>query len=1104
MTIAADINGIARLAGLDSIAAIQQQVGTPVAIGNLKSFTELSFARDGVYYNKALNTLVITKDGTTLDGYNFSGVQINVQANNVTFKNSYFDAKVGAYSINALPGSSNLTVDHSTFNGLKLDNAGYNDFINSRGVNTIITNNEFLNAPNDAIAIQSGQITGNHISGGGYASGAHSDAIWIGATNGAVLISQNVIDWRTSADANVATNNAIRVTGEMGSVDNVLVTKNVILGGSSSVLVTDGATLSHTADQVGTVTNVRVIDNVVDYGKFFDLYPTGKPADMVYQNNVHASGLPVAAGIEAVGLVPLRGTMNTVTATSATAAVKGGAYGDYLVGGSGTNAMYGGAGDDVLFGGAGRDYLTGGAGKNIFYYNSLKDSGIDYIYDFKHGTDKIALVDLDGAPKYASGWQWLGTETFTGHAWQLRIVQTATSTTIQLDADGDLNADFQINLNGKINISTVDFILGSTLNDAKLTLPVALHPAAAEVVVVPNTLPTIVGETIGEIVPGAASTATGGLVFGDTDAGNVLTASVTGTVLKLADAEGADHSAWLSPAHIDALKAGFSMTTAMNGATGTAKWTYDAAKGDLSFLGEGDTAQIITTVQVDDGMGGKVSRNVEVTVTGENDGPTITGSGAVTVVETAGLSYSTAKLVREGLVSFADVDLSDTHSVAVIAPLNTRNYRGNFSVDIDHDSTGTGTGNIKWTFDTQEKALDYLAEGQTLTQTYTIELTDSHGAKTTQDVTVTIVGTNDVPTISGNSTATLWESNTAQTLSASRAFAIFDADLTDTLTSSINNQSVKLVTSGGKDMTSYLTQSEISDIKQAFHMDLGDHGTNRGSGVWSYLIDNSSLDFLGQNDTLTLTNTIKVDDGHGGVAYQDITVNLRGINDAPVFDSYKPGDAAITGTVKELADTSGSTQVLQTNGKIGFSDMDISDTHTVRVAAKAGGYLGTLTASVSHDTTGGDAGEVVWSFKVADGALDKLGADQTVKQVYTVSVTDGKGGMVSQDVTINLSGSSDTFVFQNTATKTLSTFAAGDVIGINSKAFGGNLHTGDLLDNYFSQGTAPTEAGHGQFYQDAAHKTLYWDADGTGSGNAVVIAKFATAMDLHASDFLIL
>ncbi|KQO61636.1 hypothetical protein ASF20_09125, partial [Methylobacterium sp. Leaf88] len=123
-----------------------------LSTSQLKSFAGLK-AVDGVYYNKAMNVLAITKAGVTLDGYDFRGVSINVQADNVAIKNSTFDAASGFYAISAVPGTKNLTVDHSTFDGLKLDKIGYVDFIISRGENTTLTHNAFLDAPSDGVSI---------------------------------------------------------------------------------------------------------------------------------------------------------------------------------------------------------------------------------------------------------------------------------------------------------------------------------------------------------------------------------------------------------------------------------------------------------------------------------------------------------------------------------------------------------------------------------------------------------------------------------------------------------------------------------------------------------------------------------------------------------------------------------------------------------------------------------------------------------------------------------------------------------------------------------------------------------------------------------------
>ena len=59
------------------------------------------------------------------------------------------------------------------------------------------------------------------------------------------------------------------------------------------------------------------------------------------------------------------------------------------------------------------------------------------------------------------------------------------------------------------------------------------------------------------------------------------------------------------------------------------------------------------------------------------------------------------------------------------------------------------SGTISWTFNSGSEAFNYLASGETLTLTYTIKATDddSSQAFSTQTVVITIVGTNDVPTV---------------------------------------------------------------------------------------------------------------------------------------------------------------------------------------------------------------------------------------------------------------------------------------------------------------------------------------------------------------------
>ena len=79
----------------------------------------------------------------------------------------------------------------------------------------------------------------------------------------------------------------------------------------------------------------------------------------------------------------------------------------------------------------------------------------------------------------------------------------------------------------------------------------------------------------------------------------------------------------------------------------------------------------------------------------------------------------------------------------------TTTYIGTFALTpISEDNTDTNTaGSLGWTFtlDNDDPILQSLAVGQTITQVYTVTVSDGHGGTVTQDVTITITGTNDSP-----------------------------------------------------------------------------------------------------------------------------------------------------------------------------------------------------------------------------------------------------------------------------------------------------------------------------------------------------------------------
>lgn len=150
--------------------------------------------------------------------------------------------------------------------------------------------------------------------------------------------------------------------------------------------------------------------------------------------------------------------------------LNGGGGSDWLNGGSEGDAIFGELGDDVLYGDDGRDRLTGGAGSDDLYGGSGADvfilravtesrgaAGRDAIFDFRHGTDKMDLSEIDANAKMAGNqaFRFIGNAGFDGVAGQLRYVNGQ----LRGDIDGNRVADFAIDIINRAILSETDFIL---------------------------------------------------------------------------------------------------------------------------------------------------------------------------------------------------------------------------------------------------------------------------------------------------------------------------------------------------------------------------------------------------------------------------------------------------------------------------------------------------------------------------------------------------------------------------------------------------------------------------------------------------------------------
>jgi fibronectin-binding autotransporter adhesin len=277
----------------------------------------------------------------------------------------------------------------------------------------------------------------------------------------------------------------------------------------------------------------------------------------------------------------------------------------------------------------------------------------------------------------------------------------------------------------------------------------------------------------------APDTASGIVRFVDINAGDTPTVKTTFGSYAYQNAQHADVTATLTAqqiADITAVEAKLTVVAdAGNTNGGFATWTYSVADGALDFLAAGETLTLTYVAEVDSNFAPnnlQTFKTFTVTITGTNDVPVIT-TGPETVAYSGGKTTPGGNLPTigqaptTGTLAFADVDLTDTHTVATLLTDASMSGPGATTLDMaaldalapapmaafeqaltakilaGNDSTGSGTGTINWQLaDLPVYLADFIPVGETLTLTYTVTVTDSQKAVSTpQTVTVTITGT---------------------------------------------------------------------------------------------------------------------------------------------------------------------------------------------------------------------------------------------------------------------------------------------------------------------------------------------------------------------------
>ena len=180
-----------------------------------------------------------------------------------------------------------------------------------------------------------------------------------------------------------------------------------------------------------------------------------------------------------------------------------------------------------------------------------------------------------------------------------------------------------------------------------------------------------------------------------------------------------------------------------------------------------------------------------------------------------------------------------------------------------------------------------------------------------------------------------------------------------------------------------------------------------GSIATTFSAADRNFDFLAANETLTIVYDVTVTDNQGVSLTRPVTITIIGTNDAPVLAADASGPHTVT-------------EGLNTTGTFVFTDVDLTDHHTVSTSVTSATWSGGATlpsgvaaalagalSATASDGTGPGSGSVAVTFSAADSAFDFLAAGQTLTLTYNVTVTDNNGVSSSQPVTFTITGTND-------------------------------------------------------------------------------------------------
>ncbi|MEZ9126263.1 VCBS domain-containing protein [Vibrio splendidus] len=408
----------------------------------------------------------------------------------------------------------------------------------------------------------------------------------------------------------------------------------------------------------------------------------------------------------------------------------------------------------------------------------------------------------------------------------------------------------------------------------------------------------------------------------------------------------------------------------------------DNQNGTYTFTPEKDyNGKVHFTYDVKDAHGGVTHTGATSSLSAVADKAVISGSDTGTIIEDHNVGHSSLQpVVASGLLSVTDPDAGQDH-FQVNLLLGEQAIHDPFGGFLRITPSGA------WGYEVANSRLQSLAEGEVEKVVYRVYSADH----TAHDITITVTGTNDKPTITATTLAHGTE-DTHYQMQASQ-FGFTDVDTGDTL-HSIAITDLPSVTQGkfvldGHDVTAgqHIPTADISKLQFVPAQDFN------GDVQFKFTVND------GHEDSLEATNTLHID------AVGDKAA-ISGVDTGDVYENRNP-DMSPDFAQPGMAHLTNS--MIHVEGQLTIIDPDTGENS---FDSKGIGY--TYHGKYGHLILNTDG---KWFYGVATGTadvngglttnvgstIDQLGANETLTDTITIQSKDG----TTHDIVITIHGDND-------------------------------------------------------------------------------------------------